>query len=42
MEIRKWKDVTVTYIPSSGVLQIWGKEEGGEVPLAFFYVREEG
>lgn len=38
MEIRRWEDVTVTYIPKSGVLQIWGKEDGEEVSLGLFYV----
>lgn len=41
MEIRKWKNVDVSYIPKSGVLQIWGEEYNETVSLGLFYVREE-
>lgn len=41
MEIKRYQNVTVTYIPDSGVLQIWGKEDGEDVSLGLFHVREE-
>lgn len=41
MEVRKWENVDVSYIPSSGVLQIWGEEDGEQVSLGLFYVIEE-
>lgn len=41
MEVRKWENVDVSYIPSSGVLQIWSDEEDKQTCIGLFYVNEE-